>query len=148
MKLTGNNKIRSLLLFWQSCNDKEIINLGMSIEWALKHPSSRNGLWKLHLLQERQTRQHLPRCGRGRYKQAPTSQGIEPMSFSKTAELELIKECPLPPEKETFHVCPVNFRIAIHQWPCVTHSFSFLWECLFVLIVFGGGGTKICYFRP
>lgn len=29
------------------------------------------------------------------------------MSFFKTAELELIKECALPPEKETFHVSPV-----------------------------------------
>lgn len=87
----------------------------MSIQRALKHPSSKNGLGKLHLLQERQTSQHLPRCGQERYKQAPTSQGIQPMSFSKTAELGLIKECPLPPEKDTFHVCPVNFRIAIHQ---------------------------------
>lgn len=71
----------------------------VSVQWALKHPSSKNGLWKLGLLWERQTPQHLlqmwsKKIQTGISLPEDRTRSHKPMSFSKIAELGLIKKLP------------------------------------------------------
>lgn len=136
---------------------KEIINLVMclmSLKTSLKQE------WAMRcLLHERQTPQRelqmwsrKTRMGTGLPEGGTRGRG--PLSSSRGADLGLIRKFPLPPEQGTWRVCPVNSAMATHQGPCVTHSVSFSWECLCVLVesllyyCMWGGGSKVHDFRP